>query len=263
MLSLVIVATILFFISLTFSMFGKGGGELYVPVILSFLSLSFYEAAAISLFLIFLQSISMVFIYSRRHNLLDWHLAILLAFVVGASSFLGAFLSYKESSFYLKILFAIILLFSSFLLLLDKNAKSVFKFGIWKRKVGNISYEMNAILSIIPVSLAAFLAGMIGISGGGLIVPILIILGGVPLRISMGTNTFLVFVSSSMGFFGHVINGPINWKLCFIFALAIIIGSQIGSHMHVKVKEKHLKYGLSLILSFAAIWMIIKTIFPL
>jgi len=98
----------------------------------------------------------------------------------------------------------------------------------------------------------------VGISGGGLIVPIAVLLGGMPIRIAMGTNTFLVLASSSMGFLGHAAKGGVDWYLCAVLGTAIIAGSQIGSRMHAKVGEKSLRLGLALILTFAALWMILR-----
>jgi len=226
---------------------------------ITLLPISFYTAAGISLFLIFLQSISMVLIYSGKHNLLDWALAVFLAFIIGISSFLGGFLSKGMNSVYLKIIFAIVLFFSAILLLFNKRVKLHFKHGVWHRRVGNEEYYVNIPLILFPVALAAFIAGMLGISGGGLIVPIAVLLGGVPLRYAIGTNTFLVLISSSMGFLGHVAKGGIEWKFCLMFGIAIIIGSQIGSRLHIKVDERALRAGLAMVLSFAALWMIFRT----
>ncbi|MCD6236629.1 MAG: TSUP family transporter, partial [Thermoplasmata archaeon] len=93
MIEIIITAITIFIISLVFSMFGKGGGELYLPVMLTLLSIPFYVAAGVSLFLILLQSISMIFVYSHKHKLVDWKVALLLTVVVGVSSFLGGFVS--------------------------------------------------------------------------------------------------------------------------------------------------------------------------
>jgi len=75
MIEIAVTAALVFIISLIFSMFGKGGGELYLPVMLTLLNIAFYTAAGVSLFLIFLQSISMIFVYSQKHKLIDWKLA--------------------------------------------------------------------------------------------------------------------------------------------------------------------------------------------
>jgi len=208
-----------------------------------------------------LQSISMIFVYSQKHKLIDWKLALLLATVVGTSSFLGGFVSEGIPALYLKITFAAFLIISAILLFLNKGMKiKLGKFGVWHRKFGGGEYDVHILYLAVPVAVAAFLAGMVGISGGGLIVPIAVLLGGMPIRIAMGTNTFLVLASSSMGFLGHAAKGGVDWYLCAVLGTAIIAGSQIGSRMHAKVGEKSLRLGLALILTFAALWMILRVL---
>jgi len=259
MLGIAVAAVLIFIISLVFSMFGKGGGELYLPVLLTVMSIAFYAAAGVSLFLIFFQSISMIFVYSHKHRLVDWKVAIVLALVVGASSFLGGFISEGIPALYLKITFSLFLIISALLLFLNKSIKvELGRFGIWHRKFSGGEYNLHIVYLVVPVALAGFLAGMIGISGGGLIVPIAVLLGGMPIRIAMGTNTFLVLASSSMGFAGHAVNGGIDWMLCTVLGISILAGSQIGSHMHAKVNEQSLRLGLAAILIFAASWMILR-----
>ncbi len=259
---LIITAIVLLCVSLVFSMFGKGGGEFYLPVIITILNIPFYTAAGVSLFLIFLQSISMVFVYSARNKLLDWKLAITLAIVVASMAFLGGFVSYGIPVAYLKTLFAIFLLVSAYFMLRRKNVNvSRGKFGVWHREFSGGSYDMNLLYIILPVALVAFVAGMVGISGGGLIIPVCFLLGAVPLNIAMGTNTFLVLTSSSMSFLGHALKGGFDFKLCLILGAMVILGSQIGSRLHTRVNESFLRIGFVIILVAAAVWMIIKIFF--
>jgi len=249
----------LFLISALFSMFGKGGGELYLPFIITIVDISVYRAAGISLFLIFIQSISMIIIYSKKHRSVDWPVAFLLAAVVGIFAFLGGFVSKGIPSQYLKLTFSFFLIISAIALFLNKKARPpARKFAVWHRKVGDMEYKLDLMYLIVPIAAAAFLAGMIGISGGGLIVPIAVLIGAMPLRIAMGTNTFLVLVSSSMGFFGHLAKGGIDWRLCLIFSIVVIAGSQLGSRLHAKVGEKQLRIGLGAILFATAVWMFLK-----
>ncbi|MCD6468645.1 MAG: sulfite exporter TauE/SafE family protein, partial [Thermoplasmata archaeon] len=64
----------------------------------------------------------------------------------------------------------------------------------------------------------------------------------------------------SMGFLGHAVNGGVDWGLCIIAGVAIVAGSQIGSHLHARINEKNLRLGLAAILVFAALWMILRSI---
>ena len=131
-------------------------------------------------------------------------------------------------------------------------------FGVWARKLGDNTYYINMLYITLPVAAAAFTAGMVGISGGGLIIPICVLFGGVPIRIAMGTNTFLVLISSSMSFMGHLIRGGFNPILGAILGCAVIIGAQMGSRFHVRLNEKTLRRAFSMILVAAAAWMLLK-----
>jgi len=249
----------IFALSLFFSMFGRGGGEFYLPTMISLLTIPFYKAAGVNLFLIFIQGLSMVLVYSLRNKLVDWAVALVMAVVVGTFAFSGGFFSHKVPDIYLKILFAVFLLVSAYYMLKNKAVKPVRgKFGVWHREFAGQSYDVNILYLVPPVALAAFVAGMVGISGCGLIVPLYILLGGVPMSIAMGTNTFLVLTSSSMSFIGHLLKGGVDWKLGLILGAAVLIGSQIGSRLHTKVSEKFLKVGFVVILIVAALWMIVK-----
>ncbi|HHD92372.1 MAG TPA: sulfite exporter TauE/SafE family protein [Candidatus Portnoybacteria bacterium] len=258
MVHLIIVSILIFLISVIFSIFGKGGGELYLPVMISLLPIAIHEAAGVSLFIIFIQSLSMVAIYHHKHRLIDWGPAIIMALIVGIFAFAGGYFASVISPIVLKILFAILLILSSFFLFVNK--KKVVKEGIftWKRKIGDFEYDWHLLYTLIPLGIIALLAGMVGISGGGLIVPLCVLLGGMPLRVAMGTNTFLVLISSSTGFLGHFAKAGINWQIALILGTMVLVGSQIGSRLHIGIKEKHLRIGLSLIEFLAAGWMIIK-----
>lgn len=252
-------AIAIFVISTIFSMFGKGGGEFYLPTMITILSIPFYVAAGVSQFIILIQSLSMVAIYSKINKLLDWGLAFVLSVVVGVAAFLGAFFSKDIPPIYLKGTFSLFLIISAILIFVNKDVKpKLGKFGVWHRKFYGGEYDMNLFYILLPVFIAGFLAGMLGISGGGLIIPIFVLMGGVPIRIAMGTNTFIVLASTLTGFLGHLSGGGMNWELALIFAIPVFLGSQIGSHIHAKVGEKFLRIGLVIILFSAAAWMIAK-----
>ncbi len=258
---IIVTTAVIFSISLTFSMFGKGGGEFYLPTLISLLNIEFYRAVGVSVFLIFLQSISMVLVFHLRNRLIDWYLAIILSAIIGTFSFMGGFFSVNIPPEYLKVLFSIFLLISAYFMIKEKKVSvQKIKYGVWHREFKDFSYDINLLFIIPVVALISFVVGMIGISGGGLIVPLLILIGGVPMRIAMGTNTFLILASSSMSMLGHALHGGVDWKLAMIFGFTVLIASQIGARLHTKIKDLHLKYGFVAILVLASCWMIVKII---
>lgn len=255
----------LFCIAFVFSMFGKGGGEFILPLLISVLSLPFFSLATISLFLIFSQGLVMLMVYSGKHKLVDWPLALSLSIIVGTFAFAGGYLSFRVNPIYLKGTFAIFLLISAYKIWQGKKVPArKGRFGTWHRKLPGVEaeeYDMNFLYIVVPVAIISGIAGMLGISGGGLIMPICILLGGVPLRIAIGSNTLLVLTSSGTSFLGHIARGHYPpWTYVMMFAGATIAGALLGSRTHVKIQDELVKKGFIAILIIAAVWMVIKTL---
>ena len=253
----------LFIIALVFSMFGRGGGEFILPLLITIISAPFFDLATVSLFLIFSQGLVMLIVYGTKHKLVDWPLALSLALIVGVFAFLGGYLSFHVKPIYLKGIFAAVLLVSAYKIWQGKKVPAKKgRFGTWHREMAGENgavYDMNFLYIVGPVAGIAFVAGMLGISGCGLIIPICIILGGVPMRVAIGTNTMLVLTSSGSSFIGHIARGHFPpWQYIVMFAGATILGALLGSRTHVKLSDEYVKKGFITILIVAAVWMIVK-----
>lgn len=256
---LIIILPALFLIGFVFSMFGRGGGEFILPFLISIVSLPFFDLATISLFLILSQATMMLIIYGAEHKLVDWPLAFSLAGIVGVFAFSGGYLSIHVKPIYLKGAFAVILLISAWKIWQGKKVPAKKgRFGVWHRKMGDEEADINFLYIVLPVALIAFAAGMLGISGCGLIIPICILLGGVPMRIAIGSNTLLLFTSAGTSFLGHAIRGTFYWKIALITAIGTIAGAILGARTHVNISDEYVKKGFVAILVIAAIWMLVK-----
>jgi hypothetical protein len=201
----------------------------------------------------------MLVVYGAKHKLVDWPLGLALAVVVGFSAFVGGYFSLNVRPIYLKGGFAVVLLVSACFIWKEKKvAAKKGRFGTWHRRMPEEEYDMNFLYIFLPVGVTALVAGMIGISGCGLIIPICILLGGVPIRIAMGTNTMLVLTSSGTSFMGHLVRGGAPWTFALIFAWATVIGALLGSRLHVTISENYIRVGFTAILVIAAVWMVVK-----
>jgi uncharacterized membrane protein YfcA len=89
-------------ISALFSIFGRGGGEFKLPVLITVLTmLPYFDIATISLFCIFVQGATMLVVYGSKHKLVDWPLAFALAVIVGTFAFMGGYFAFKVDALYL------------------------------------------------------------------------------------------------------------------------------------------------------------------
>jgi len=97
------------------SMIGIGGGVLYIPILLAF-GFPFYQAAAISIFIIMALSISSSLVYYRV-QLIDWKLALIMDPLTDIMAFVGGYYSSFVQSKGLKILFVLLQIISGYFML--------------------------------------------------------------------------------------------------------------------------------------------------
>ncbi len=255
---MIFLGLILFFIALILSMFGKGGGEFYVPIFIT-AGIGFHLAATTSLFILMVSGLTMTIVYHRK-ALIDWGTGLAVILTSASGAFVGGYISANIKAVYLKILFSVLLLISAYFLSRpEKKQSELFMIGpIWKRNCCGEIYNFPVLIVLPTIFLIGFIAGMVGISGGGLIVPLLIILGGMPLRIAFATNSVMVLFSSTMGFLGRGLSSGVNWKFAVTMAAFASSGALIGSMLSTKVKLQHLKKIFVWILIIAAVWMVLK-----
>ncbi len=256
-----IIFVIFFVVSIFFSMVGLGGGIIYVPLLLIF-GYSFSEAATVSLFLITLTGASAFFRF-RKAKLVDWQLALIMEFFTDVGAFLGGYTSAYFHEDYLKILFGVLLIFTTFLLLYSKNNNGTknttgLQFGIWRRNFNGNNYSVSIPL-IIPATLAiGYVAGLLGVSGGFLKVPVMTLWLGVPAKIAVATSSLMVGITGAVGLGGHLIHVPLNWNLSIKLGVAVIIGAQVGSKISIGLSGEKIKSVLAIVLLIVGIYMILK-----
>ena len=260
-LRLLVVSLAVFGVSWFFSMFGKGGGEFYVPLLSVVGGLPLYTAAGTTLFVLVAQGASMLLVYHYKLGLVDW----VLAAVAGASAMAGAFIGgYFSGSLPARVLAAVfvsLLLVSAVLLLrgMGLGARRVPGPRL-RRRVGGYEYELAAAAVAAPVAVVAALASMAGISGGSLIIPLVVLIGGVPLRVAVGTNPVLVLLSATAGWLGHMARGGFSPVYGAAAAVAAIAGSQLGARMHARLSDEAIRVIFASLMLLAALVMALKAL---
>ncbi len=250
---------VFFAVSVIFMMFGQGGGAIYVPMLLAF-GLPLYKAAATSQVLIIAATLSAMFVFHKA-KMIDWWLALIVEPPTNLGAFLGGYFSDYFPPAFSKLCFSAILLIGAYFMIKPiQEAEKIYPsikrhWFCLHRKVGNFEYHMN-LLVIIPIMiLAGFIAGMLGVGGGLFKVPALVLLGGVPMKVAVGSSSLMIGITALTGLLGHALVGHFDSKLAFTLGLAVFSGAQVGARIGVNIdKKKHKKY-FGYLLIFIACWM--------
>jgi uncharacterized membrane protein YfcA len=115
------------------------------------------------------------------------------------------------------------------------------------------------LLSLIGC-MAGFVSGLLGVGGGGLISPLMILLGFNPKKVATIT-AFVVPFSSLTGFVTYSIIGNVNIELLIYVSFSAFIGGYLGTKfMQSKLKPSTVKVFLGLILFVMAVKLLLKVI---
>ena len=246
--------TIIFFIiaiaSFIFAMLGLGGGMVYVPV----LNWAGFDMVSVAIPLGLLLNglnTALVLIPFARKKMVDWKGGAVMAVTALIAAPLGAMTSEHVPVQTLKILFAAMVLAAALRIL-------------WVSKLPEpeqmMSLKKRSIIGFFVGSFAGFMGGMLGLGGGFIVAPILMMMG-YKTKVAAATTAFVVTFSSFSGYLGHAAQGEMNWLLTGIVVVAVIIGSQLGGrYMTQKAKSKHVKVIYAVVLLLIAAKMVYDVI---
>lgn len=256
-MSIYLLALLILLIAFLMTMTGRGGGNFYVlTLVLSGISMSI--SASSGQFILMCSSLVAAFIFSKQKNT-NWSLTILLGSLLFVSAMVGGFLGQYFDEKYLKLIFAIVMFLAALLMLRKpKQRHSKEKKWIIIFKTGSEEYVVNLLFTVPFILLTGFISGMVGVSGGSFLVPLMLLTMNIPMHIAVATSTILVSVSASAGFFGHLGAGQFDFSLAAPLAIAAIIGAIAGSKLALKSKPKKLKYLFAGTQLIASILMIIQ-----
>lgn len=104
-----------------------------------------------------------------------------------------------------------------------------------------------------------FMAGLLGIGGGGILVPVLttlFIYQGFPMQsvvhIALGTSMACIVVTSFSSLRAHHANGAVIWSLVKTMALTIVAGTFLATFVAAQISSKSLAIFFSLFMAYVA-----------
>ncbi len=100
--------------------------------------------------------------------------------------------------------------------------------------------------------LAGILSGLVGVGGGIIMIPLLVMMG-MSQHQSQGTSLAVLAVPvTAIAAFNYYKEGYVDWKYAAVIAVFFVIGGYIGSKFAVQIDQKILKKIFGIILLFVA-----------
>jgi len=240
-----IYSSIAFVLSIVFSMGGTGSGIALIPV-LNFFGLEFVVAKATGLFAGASTTITSSVMNIKRKTL-DFSFVWPIALMMLIFAPIGAYSSQFLNETFVKFLFMVLLFYSA----------SMMMFG---KKKSLIQTQGRAVLFIVG-SFVGLLAGLLGVGGGNILMPLLILLGFDPKKVAVTVSSVVPFAALS-SFFTYASYVKLDWILLVCVMGASIAGGYIGNYlMHFKLDQIKTKKLMGFILYLLELKMLYKMVF--
>ena len=231
-----------FIVGFLFALFGGGGSVLTIPILMFFFETTFNEATIYSLIIIFFISL-LTSIENIANRLIPFNSLVLF----GASSIFGViigrnflFTLFPEK---LSIILFISIMFLSAFLILKKNSK--------------LSFSLSRQSVIFQGLIVGLLTSLLGIGGGFIIVPTLIIFQGMNIKQAVRCALFLMLLNSSFAIIIDFYNNYFYIRIDLLIPMILfsIFGMLFGEWIMNKIKIKLLTKTFSLLLIIMGIFL--------
>ncbi|MHA1948814.1 MAG: sulfite exporter TauE/SafE family protein [Candidatus Thorarchaeota archaeon] len=239
------------------SMVGIGGGIFNTPLLMIVFLLSEQFAPATALVAaLFLAIASSVAYWRQNPRPIILKVGLFLTITTVPGSLIGVMLrTMIESPYVLRLIFGVSLMPVAIKMLFAiRREKGDISSELARFDMSNLTDKRLAI-SLFGGFIGGISAGMLGIGGGAVVVPVLSVLMGLPMHAAVATSMFTMMFTASAGTAMNFINGFVNPYYAVSLGLGMVLGAQFGSRLAVKVNSVQLKRFFGLILVFPLVKM--------
>jgi len=222
---------------------GVGGGIVFVPALVYAAGWGIKEAVAASLFVIIFSSLSGTWRNQKSGDPADWGTVALLSVAVAPATLIGVFINNISPPVVVEVVFALLLLALAY-----PTARGRKDPGAGAKKIP------RPLVLLAGVGIGT-LAGLVGVGGGVLMVPLMVLGLGLTTKRAVSTSLAVVLFAGIVGALGYVFTG-FNDPDRLLSLPPLIVGSMIGALVGVRLRDplpdRYLKIGFALFMVFTA-----------
>lgn len=219
-------------IGLSLGIMGGGGSILTVPVLVYLLNYDAKTSVALSLAIVGITALIGSLNHYRKGNV-DVSAILIFTPFASVGTFFGAKVSVYLNGATQLLLFAIIMLLASYFMIKDKK----------EVQVNSESFLTKNKKMLIPLQglVVGIITGLVGVGGGFMIVPSLVLLVGIPMKIAVGSSLVIIAINSLFGFIGYINLIDVPWIFLIKFSTVTILGVLIGGKFIHRINQRTLK----------------------
>ncbi|MEO8727367.1 MAG: sulfite exporter TauE/SafE family protein [Acidobacteriaceae bacterium] len=233
---------------------GVGGGFLIVPTLILFFHLPVHEAIGISLVAVIATSTATSAVQVER-GVTDVRLGFVLELTTTTGAIIASLLAAYLSKRMLAGLFVAFLAFTLISMLKKawtSRAEKEPSQEVPEYRIKNYPAGMGAAL------LAGGLSGLLGIGGGLIKVPVMMLFMGIPTRVATATSNFMIGVTAATSAWIWYSRGFVNLGIAGPLVAGVMVGSHFGAQNARRVKSRYIVLLLIVAAGYLMVQMLVK-----
>jgi len=245
---------------------GSGGSIIALPALIYLLHVEHKSAIAMSLGVVAVTA-SIAAVGNWRRGLVDTRVALVFGLfgMIGTSA--GSSLGLLTPAVIQLGLFALVMYAAAWRML--KPVKLAMPMANGVLSVGGRTAALSGWQGIFSPGMGhialhgigiGILTSLVGVGGGFLIVPALVLLSGIPMKQAVGTSLAIVAANSSAGFVGYMGGVPIDWSVMGAFTAVTVLGSFAGTRLAGHISQAALKRAFAWFLVCVATYILLKSV---
>jgi uncharacterized membrane protein YfcA len=237
---------------------GSGGSIITIPALIYLLGVDPKQAIAMSLGIVAITASITAVNHWRRGNV-DVRIAVIFGLFGIVGTYAGTKLGVVTPVVIQLTVFAVVMYAAAYRMLKPQRAelKSVGAAVVHGFPVGELASSSLWQIAALGIGVGA-LTGFVGVGGGFLIVPALVLLSRMPMKRAVGTSLVIVAFNCVTGFAGYAGVVPINYVLMLTFTAVAIAGSFAGAMLSQRISGDALKRSFAIFLVLVATYILLK-----
>jgi uncharacterized membrane protein YfcA len=237
---------------------GGGGSILTVPVLVFALGLGAQEATTASLVIVGVTAAVAAVSYARSGHT-RWRTGLTLAAAGVPASVLGSYLNRSIDENVLLLAFAAVMLLAAVGMLMrtqpgDEGATSAGRPDPQQHR-RLLSWRLVSAGLVI-----GFLTGFLGVGGGFVIVPVLVLSLGLAMPAAVGTSLLVIALNSGVALAARSVGGSFAWEVIVPFTAAAVAGSLLGKRVADRLPSAVLTRAFAVLLVLVAGYIVVRAV---
>jgi uncharacterized membrane protein YfcA len=218
-------------IGLSLGLLGSGGSIITLPVLVYIAHVPPHQAVGMSLVIVGGTSV-LGTLLNLRQGAFDWRAAAFFSVSGMAGAFFGAKLTHLVSAPVLMFLFGALMLVVGLRMLRKGGSKTG-------------SQKCRPVRCLAIGVAVGVLTGFLGVGGGFLILPALVLFAGLEMKPAIGTSLAIIAINCLGGFAGQLRYMNFDWRLTLDFLLVAMVGMVSGAALAKKLSGTTLRRGFA------------------